>query len=68
MPATSWRTLKKTKPALIGDTTAYGQGGFNLLKEDFAKLKVTPVLAESSSLLISRTLTSASDEDQGFRS
>jgi branched-chain amino acid transport system substrate-binding protein len=40
-------TLKKTKPALIGDTTAYGQGGFNLLKEDFAKQKVTPVLAES---------------------
>ena len=39
--------LGKTRPALIGDTTAYGQGGFKLLSEDFAKLHVTPVLAES---------------------
>ena len=35
--------LKKTKLALIGDTTAYGQGGFKLLQEDFAKLGVKPV-------------------------
>ncbi len=39
--------LGRSKVALIGDTTAYGQGGFALLKEDFGKLKVTPVLAES---------------------
>jgi branched-chain amino acid transport system substrate-binding protein len=39
--------LKKSKPALIGDTTAYGQGGFKLLQENFEKLKVKPVLAES---------------------
>lgn len=39
--------LKKSKPALIGDTTAYGQGGFKLLQEIFEKLKVKPVLAES---------------------
>jgi branched-chain amino acid transport system substrate-binding protein len=39
--------LKKTKPALIGDTTAYGQGGFKLLQEDFAKLHVKPVYADS---------------------
>jgi branched-chain amino acid transport system substrate-binding protein len=30
--------MKKTKIALISDTTAYGQGGFALLQEDFAKL------------------------------
>jgi branched-chain amino acid transport system substrate-binding protein len=40
--------LKKTKPALIGDTTAYGQGGFKLLQEDFAKLGVKPVYEDSS--------------------
>lgn len=39
--------LHKRKIALIGDTTAYGQGGFKLLQEDFAKLHVTPVMAES---------------------
>jgi branched-chain amino acid transport system substrate-binding protein len=39
--------LKKTKIALIGDTTAYGQNGFKLLQDYFAKLKATPVLAES---------------------
>jgi branched-chain amino acid transport system substrate-binding protein len=39
--------LKKTKIALIGDTTAYGQGGFKLLQDYFSKLKMTPVLAES---------------------
>jgi branched-chain amino acid transport system substrate-binding protein len=39
--------LKKTKIALIGDTTAYGQNGFKLLQDYFAKLKVTPVLADS---------------------
>lgn len=40
--------LKKTKPALIGDTTAYGQGGFKLLQENFAKLGVTPAFEDSS--------------------
>jgi branched-chain amino acid transport system substrate-binding protein len=40
--------LKKTKPALVGDTTAYGQGGFKLLQEDFAKLGVKPVFEDSS--------------------
>jgi branched-chain amino acid transport system substrate-binding protein len=40
-------TLKKSKIALIGDTTAYGQNGFKLLQDYFAKLKMTPVLAES---------------------
>lgn len=40
--------LKKTKPALIGDTTAYGQGGFKLLQGDFAKLGVKPVYEDSS--------------------
>src|SRR3984957_6591550 len=41
-------TLKKTKIALISDTTAYGQGGFALLKEDFTKLGVKPVYEDSS--------------------
>jgi branched-chain amino acid transport system substrate-binding protein len=40
--------LKKTKIALISDTTAYGQGGFALLKEDFTKLGVKPVYEDSS--------------------
>ena len=40
--------LKKTKPALVGDTTAYGQGGFKLLQENFSKLGVKPVFEESS--------------------
>jgi branched-chain amino acid transport system substrate-binding protein len=39
--------LKKTKPALVGDTTAYGQGGFDLLNGYFDKLGVKPVLAET---------------------
>lgn len=39
--------MKKTKLALIGDTTAYGQGGFELLKGYFAKLGATLVLGES---------------------
>jgi len=39
--------LHKSKPALIGDTTSYGQGGFKLLQENFDKLHVKPVLAES---------------------
>ena len=39
--------LKKSKPALIGDTTAYGQGGFKLLQEDFDKLKTKLVMADS---------------------
>ncbi|MGA7806017.1 ABC transporter substrate-binding protein [Bradyrhizobium sp.] len=41
-------TLKKRKIALISDTTAYGQGGFALLKEDFTKLGVTPVYEDST--------------------
>ena len=41
-------TLKKTKIALISDTTAYGQGGFALLKEDFTKLGVKPVYEDST--------------------
>lgn len=40
--------MKKTKIALISDTTAYGQGGFALLKEDFTKLGVKPVYEDSS--------------------
>jgi branched-chain amino acid transport system substrate-binding protein len=40
--------MQKTKPALISDTTAYGQGGFKLLQDDFAKLGVKPVYEDSS--------------------
>lgn len=40
--------LKKAKPALISDTTAYGQGGFKLLKENFAKLGVKLAYEDSS--------------------
>lgn len=40
--------LHLSKPALIGDTTAYGQGGFALLKEDFAKLGVALAFEDSS--------------------
>jgi branched-chain amino acid transport system substrate-binding protein len=40
--------LHKTKPALIGDTTAYGQGGFKLLKESFTKLGIEPVFEDAS--------------------
>ena len=40
--------LKKTKLALVGDTTAYGQGGYKLLQEDFAKLGVKPVYEDNS--------------------
>jgi branched-chain amino acid transport system substrate-binding protein len=39
--------LKATKPALVGDTTAYGQGGFDLLTENFEKLGAKPVFAET---------------------
>lgn len=42
------QVIRKTKPALISDTTAYGQGGFKLLQEDFAKLGVKPVYEDSS--------------------
>jgi branched-chain amino acid transport system substrate-binding protein len=37
-------TLKAKKIALINDTTAYGQGGYNLLKEIFEK----PATSQSS--------------------
>ena len=40
--------LHKTNIALISDTTAYGQGGFVLLKEDFAKLGVKLAYEDSS--------------------
>jgi len=40
--------MHKSKIALISDTTAYGQGGFALLKEDFGKLGVKPVYEDSS--------------------
>jgi branched-chain amino acid transport system substrate-binding protein len=40
--------LHKNNIALISDTTAYGQGGFALLKEDFAKLGVKLVYEDSS--------------------
>ncbi len=40
--------MHKNKIALISDTTAYGQGGFNLLQEDFAKLGVKPVFEDNS--------------------
>jgi branched-chain amino acid transport system substrate-binding protein len=39
--------MKKTKPALIGDTTAYGQGGFNLLRDYLTKMGIPPVFADS---------------------
>jgi branched-chain amino acid transport system substrate-binding protein len=40
--------MKKKKIALIGDTTAYGQGGFALLQEDFGKLGTKPVFEDNS--------------------
>jgi branched-chain amino acid transport system substrate-binding protein len=40
--------LNLSKPALIGDTTAYGQGGFKLLQEYLAKLEIKPVFEDSS--------------------
>jgi branched-chain amino acid transport system substrate-binding protein len=40
--------MHKSRIALISDTTAYGQGGFALLQEDFAKLGVKPVFEDSS--------------------
>jgi len=40
--------MKKNKIALISDTTAYGQGGFALLQEDFAKLGTKPVFEDNS--------------------
>jgi branched-chain amino acid transport system substrate-binding protein len=39
--------LDKKKIALVGDLTAYGQGGFKLLQEYFAKLGAKPVLEDS---------------------
>ena len=40
--------MKKRKIALISDTTAYGQGGFALLQEDFGKLGAKPVFEDNS--------------------
>lgn len=40
--------MKKGKIALISDTTAYGQGGFVLLKEDFTKLGAKLVFEDNS--------------------
>ena len=39
-------TLKKTRPAIVYQTTAYGQGGKAVLEETFAKLGVKPVFSE----------------------
>jgi branched-chain amino acid transport system substrate-binding protein len=39
--------LNKKKIALVGDLTAYGQGGFKLLQEYFGKLGAKPVLEDS---------------------
>ena len=39
--------LGKKKIALVGDLTAYGQGGFKLLQEYFGKLDAKPVLEDS---------------------
>jgi branched-chain amino acid transport system substrate-binding protein len=39
--------LGKKKIALVGDLTAYGQGGFKLLQEYFGKLGVKPVMEDS---------------------
>jgi branched-chain amino acid transport system substrate-binding protein len=39
-------TLKKQRPAIIFQTTAYGQGGKKVLEETFAKLGATPVFSE----------------------
>ena len=39
--------MQKKKVALVGDLTAYGQGGFKLLQEYFNKLGAKPVLEES---------------------
>ena len=47
--------MKKTKLASIGDTTAYGQGGFALLKDYFGKLGVKPGLGGLASRPTSRT-------------
>src|SRR5215813_5895667 len=61
--------MKKTKVALISDTTAYGQGGFALLQEDFAKLGTKPVFEDNSiapdtkdmSPLLTRVMASGAD-------
>lgn len=42
------QNLHKKKIALVGDTTAYGQGGFVLLKEYFAKLGAKLAYADDS--------------------
>jgi branched-chain amino acid transport system substrate-binding protein len=39
-------TLKKTHPAIVYQTTAYGQGGKKVLEETFGKLGVKPVFSE----------------------
>ena len=38
--------LKKTRPAIVYQTTAYGQGGKAVLEDTFAKLGVKPVFSE----------------------
>ncbi|HXP74702.1 MAG TPA: ABC transporter substrate-binding protein [Stellaceae bacterium] len=38
--------LKKTRPAIVYQTTAYGQGGKKVLEETFGKLGVKPVFSE----------------------
>ena len=39
-------TLKKQRPAIVYQTTAYGQGGKKVLEETFAKLSAMPVFSE----------------------
>jgi branched-chain amino acid transport system substrate-binding protein len=39
-------TLKKARPAIVYQTTAYGQGGKTVLESTFAKLGVKPVFSE----------------------
>ena len=39
-------TLKKTHPAIVYQTTAYGQGGMKVLDSEFTKLDAKPVFSE----------------------
>jgi branched-chain amino acid transport system substrate-binding protein len=39
-------TLKKTRPAVVYQTTSYGQGGMKVLETEFARLGVNPVFSE----------------------
>ena len=39
-------TLKKQRPAIVYQTTSYGQGGMKVLETEFARLGVNPVFSE----------------------